>query len=81
MLVYVAYGLLVAHVTLGALQSETSPVLASALIVGAFTVVTLHLTAAFREKRIDRARHQATADGFVEVCKVDRIPENCATIG
>jgi len=80
MLVYVAYGLLVAHVTLGALQSETSPVLASALIVAASTVVSLHLAAAFREKRIDRARHSAAADGFVEVCKVDRIPEKCATI-
>src|SRR5204862_1578971 len=30
MLVYLAYALLVAHVTLGALQSETSPVLAAA---------------------------------------------------
>src|SRR5437879_5448310 len=49
MLVYVAYALLVAHVTLGALQSETSPVLASALIVGVATVLMLHLAAAFRE--------------------------------
>jgi methionine sulfoxide reductase heme-binding subunit len=80
MLVYVAYGLLVAHVTLGALQSETSPVLASALIVAATTVVSLHLAAAFREKRIDSARHQAGVDGFVEVCKADRISEKCATI-
>src|SRR5919198_69805 len=29
MLVYAAYGLLIAHVTLGALQSETSPILAA----------------------------------------------------
>src|SRR5438105_6860477 len=34
MLVYVAYALLVAHVVLGALQSERSPVLAIALVVG-----------------------------------------------
>ena len=80
MLVYVAYALLVAHVTLGALQSETSPVLASALIVGVATVLSLHLAAAFREKRVDRARHQAVDEGFVEVCKVDRIAEKCATI-
>src|SRR6266699_5337434 len=58
MLVYVAYALLVAHITLGALQSETSPVLASVLIVGVATVLSLHLAAAFREKRIDQARHQ-----------------------
>jgi nitrite reductase/ring-hydroxylating ferredoxin subunit/DMSO/TMAO reductase YedYZ heme-binding membrane subunit len=80
MLVYVAYALLVAHVTLGALQSEKSPVLASALILGVASVLSLHLAVAFREKRIDRARHQATHEGFVEVCKVDRIPEKCATI-
>src|SRR6266699_1697862 len=80
MLVYLAYALLVAHVTLGALQSETSPLLAFALIVGVTTVLSLHLAAAFREKRVDRARHQAVDEGFVEVCKVDRIAEKCATI-
>ena len=34
MLVYLAYALLIAHVTLGALQSETSPVLAAVLAAG-----------------------------------------------
>ncbi len=80
MLVYVAYTLLVAHVTLGALQSEASPVLASALIVGVATMLSLHLAAAFREKRIDEVRHRAVREGFVEVCKVERIAEECATI-
>jgi methionine sulfoxide reductase heme-binding subunit len=80
MLVYLAYALLVAHVTLGALQSERSPVLASALIVGVATVVTLHFAAALRERRVDRARHQLVGQGFVEVCKVDRIAEKCASI-
>src|SRR5229473_2547200 len=50
MLVYLAYMLLVAHVVLGALQSETSPLLASSLVVGAITVMSLHLAAAFRGK-------------------------------
>ena len=80
MLVYVAYALLVGHVTLGALQSESSPVLATALILGVASVLSLHLAAAFREKRADREKHQAVNAGFVEVCKVDRIPEKCATI-
>ena len=80
MLVYVAYAMLVAHVTLGALQSETSPVLVSALIFGVTTVLSLHLAAAFREKRIDQASHRAVEEGFVEVCRVDRIAEKCATI-
>ena len=80
MLVYAAYALLVAHVTLGALQTETNLVLAAALIVGVASVLSLHLAAAFREKRVDEARHQAVEEGFVEVCKLDRIPEKCATI-
>jgi sulfoxide reductase heme-binding subunit YedZ len=80
MLVYVAYALLVAHVVLGALQSEGSPVLAAVLIVGAAAVVSLHLAAAFRGKRIDEEKRLAAHDGFVEVCRVERIPEKCATI-
>jgi len=80
MMVYVAYALLVAHVTLGALQSETQPVLAAALALGAVIVVSLHLAAAFRERRVDRKKLDAANEGFVEVCKVDRIPEKCATI-
>lgn len=80
MLVYVAYALLVAHVALGALQTERNPVLAAALIVGVAIVLSLHLAAAFREKRVDEARHQAVEEGFVEVCKVDRIAEKCATV-
>src|SRR5215813_13724362 len=42
MLVYVAYALLVVHVILGALQSETSPVLALLLALGMLTVLGLH---------------------------------------
>lgn len=80
MMVYAAYALLVAHVTLGALQSETSPVLAGSLILAVGTVVSLHLAAALREKKVDRVKAQALADGFVEVCRVDRIPAKCATI-
>jgi sulfoxide reductase heme-binding subunit YedZ len=80
MMVYVAYALLVAHITLGALQSETSTLLAGVLIFSVCTVVSLHLAAAFREKRIDRAKLEAQVDGFVAVCRVDRIPEKCATI-
>ncbi|HXZ34149.1 MAG TPA: Rieske 2Fe-2S domain-containing protein [Terriglobales bacterium] len=80
MMVYVAYALLVAHITLGALQSETSPILAGSLILALATVVCLHLVAALREKKIDRAKRKALDEGFVEVCAVDRIAEKCATI-
>jgi len=80
MLVYLAYALLVAHITLGALQTESSPLLADVLIFAVSTVLSLHLAAALRERRIDRMRKRTAADGFVGVCDVAGIPENCATI-
>ena len=36
MMVYFAYGLLIAHVSFGALQSETSPLLAGVLGAGSW---------------------------------------------
>ena len=80
MLVYVAYALLVAHVALGALQSEANPLLTIVLSAGVTIVVSLHLAAAFRAKRIDSDKRAASQNGFVEVCKVDGIPEKCVTI-
>src|SRR5882757_11285565 len=53
MLVYVAYALLVGHVTLGLLQSETSALLAVGAGVGLLTVITLHVAAARREAKVD----------------------------
>jgi DMSO/TMAO reductase YedYZ heme-binding membrane subunit/nitrite reductase/ring-hydroxylating ferredoxin subunit len=79
MMVYVAYGLLIAHVTLGALQSETSPVLAAVLGAGLVWVAGLHLTAGFIERRIDRAAPPAT-EGFVPVCNVESIPDSRACV-
>jgi len=54
------YALLVSARDSGALQSETSPVLAAALI-GESHRTFASSAAAFREKRVDRARYQATA--------------------
>src|SRR5207248_2824886 len=78
MLVYVAYALLIAHVTLGALQSEPSPALAAILGAGLATVIALHLAAAFRERRVDEKPAVPAAEGFVEVCPVEAIPEDRA---
>lgn len=80
MMVYVAYGLLVVHVTLGALQSERSPLLALLLGAGMATVLSLHLAAGVRERRIDRRRVEVEQDGFVEVCPVEKIPEKRAVV-
>ena len=80
MFVYAAYGLLIAHVTLGALQSETSPALASLPGIGMATVIGLHLAAAHREHLIDSKKIETAKDGFVEVCRLDEIPEKRAKI-
>ena len=79
MLVYLAYALLIGHVTLGALQSETSPLLAGFLAVGLTVVTTLHLSAAMVERRADRER-AAASNGYVPVCNLDSIPEKRACV-
>jgi nitrite reductase/ring-hydroxylating ferredoxin subunit/DMSO/TMAO reductase YedYZ heme-binding membrane subunit len=71
MMVYVAYGLLIAHVTLGALQSETSPLLAIVLGAGMTVVIALHIAAGAIETR---------KDAYVAACEVDAIPENRARV-
>src|SRR5215510_4404152 len=53
MLVYVAYALLVLHVTFGALQGEGSPVYVGVVALGLVIVLGLHVVAGFREAGAD----------------------------
>jgi nitrite reductase/ring-hydroxylating ferredoxin subunit/DMSO/TMAO reductase YedYZ heme-binding membrane subunit len=78
--VYLAYGLLLLHVAFGALQSETSPALAGLLALGFVGVKGLHAVAGRREARRDAAAPSAAAEGWVDVCHVDEIPEKRARI-
>ena len=78
MFVYVAYALLVAHIALGALQTEHSPLLAAALVCSVVTICSVHLAAARKEARIDL--NQAPTNCFVEACGVADIDENRARI-
>lgn len=81
MSVYLAYGLLVMHVALGALQAETSPWLAGCLGLGMVVLLGLHVVAGWREHRGDlEPSVTAETDGFVEICRVDDIPEKRARI-
>lgn len=80
MLVYVAYALLVLHVTFGILQSETSPVYVMAVAIGLFTVMGLHIAAAKQEKPRDCELISAVDDGFIDACALVDIPENRARI-
>ena len=80
MLVYFAYALLVAHVTLGLLQSERSPWLVAAMVASIALVLTLHLAATRKEKKIDQAAHEKDAGNFVAACRVNEIPEKFAKV-
>lgn len=80
MLVYVAYALLVLHVSLGVLQAETSPWLAGLLGLGMTVVLGLHLLAGFREKAADVERTRLDGGEFVRVCAVDEIEEDRARV-
>jgi len=80
MFVYVAYALLVAHVTLGALQSERSPWLVVAMALSLVTVLSLHLAAAVQEKKIDASTLETRDTNFVAACPVDAIREKCAKV-
>jgi nitrite reductase/ring-hydroxylating ferredoxin subunit len=80
MLVYLAYGLLVAHVVLGALQADRNIAMAVLLGVGIVLVTVFHLLAGAKERAVDRAVAGAERDGFIEVCAVDSIPEKRAKV-
>ena len=79
MLVYPAYVLLVTHVTLGALQSERNPILALLTGSGFVTVISLHLAAAFKERKRDGKKCLEKED-FVFVCGIDAIPDKRAHV-
>ncbi|MEW6273310.1 MAG: Rieske 2Fe-2S domain-containing protein [Thermodesulfobacteriota bacterium] len=82
MLVYFAWAAVVLHVSLGVLQAERSPVLVAALALAVAPVLVLHAVAALRERDVDREPDEARTadDGFVEVCRVEDIPEKRARI-
>jgi nitrite reductase/ring-hydroxylating ferredoxin subunit/DMSO/TMAO reductase YedYZ heme-binding membrane subunit len=80
MSVYLAYALIVLHVMFGVIQGETSTLLAWALCAGVITVLSLHTVAGRREVPRDREPIRTRADGFVDVCGVDEIPETRAFV-
>jgi sulfoxide reductase heme-binding subunit YedZ len=80
MSVYVAYGLLVMHVTLGVLQSETSSIYVGLVGLGLFLVAGTHLAAGKGEWRRDRDGDREAAGDWVRVAKVSEIPMDRAAI-
>lgn len=78
-LVYVAYALVIGHITLGVLQAETSPILTVALGIGMFSLIAIHLVSGFSERALDTEQAIDNKD-FIDVCTVDEIPEKRACI-
>lgn len=77
MLVYLAYALLIGHVFLGNFQQETSVFTIGFMLIGFVTITCLHITAAFKEGKLDKA---SNTDAWLKVCDVDEIEEDRAKI-
>lgn len=81
MMVYAAWGLLVMHIALGALQTERSAAYAVLVGISVLLVSGLHISAGLTARRRDRSQRSAhESDGWIEVCDVDDIPEKSARI-
>ncbi len=80
MFVYLAYGLLVAHVVLGALQAHTDPLLTVIVGIGLIWIVGLHLVSGLQEFRKDQNLLFPDAEGFVEIGTIGDIPEYRAKV-
>jgi len=78
--VYLAYGLLVGHVVLGALQTNKHPFLTITVLVGMLWILGLHLVAGYREFQKDRPILKPNEEGFVDVGTASEIPESRAKI-
>lgn len=73
--VYAAYGLVLAHVALGALQSERAPAYPILLGTGFLVVVGLHLASWSREKALDAAPGGAADGEFAPTVPVSELRE------
>ncbi len=80
MFVYLAYFLVVMHVMLGVIQYEKNPVFVIILFAGTATLITLHLLAALKERKIDEQQFALKREGFVYVCEVNDVKDSRAKI-
>ncbi len=78
MLLYVAYGLVLAHVALGSLQSETNPLYAVLLFGGTALIAALHTLAGVREWRRDSSA--AATGAWIDAGVIDDIEPGAARV-
>jgi nitrite reductase/ring-hydroxylating ferredoxin subunit len=79
MLLYLAFGLVVIHVSLGIMQSERTLLIPAMLVGGFGTVAALHILAGRRERAADR-RVAAMEEGWIVVGAPQSIPDRAARI-
>ncbi|MFG0283538.1 MAG: Rieske 2Fe-2S domain-containing protein [Phycisphaerales bacterium JB039] len=79
MSVYIAYGLLVIHVSLGALQSERSLLYPLLMLAGAVMLMALHIGAGLKEARRDAGALDLNNE-WIDACAIDDIPEDRAAV-
>jgi nitrite reductase/ring-hydroxylating ferredoxin subunit len=78
--VYFAYALILLHVALGAFQQEGQLITTAAMAFGFFLVSVLHLTAAVKEGRKDKAKSRWNEEGWQRLCTPDEIQDDRAKI-
>jgi methionine sulfoxide reductase heme-binding subunit len=82
MSVYLAYGLLVAHVLFGVVQLDKSSLSFIMIAVGMTIVTCLHVAAGWKQGQLDRMAKRVESDlaheGFVFACLQSEIAENRA---
>ncbi|MBL7744663.1 MAG: ferric reductase-like transmembrane domain-containing protein [Chitinophagaceae bacterium] len=80
MFVYLAYLLVVMHVMLGVIQYENNPVFVIIILAGAVTLITLHLLAGSKERKLDKRKFSLEQEGFMYVCPAEEIEDSRAKI-
>ncbi|NJK42388.1 MAG: Rieske 2Fe-2S domain-containing protein [Aquincola sp.] len=80
MLVYWAYALIVAHIVLGSVQGEKSPLYAVVVGAGAALVALLHIVTGAREAKRDKGAQDLEADGWLRAGSAIDIPDGRAQI-
>ena len=78
--VYLAYGLVLMHVILGAFQQEGNGVTAGLMLFGFLLVSGLHLVAAVNENRKDKTISLWNEEGWQRLCKPEEIAIDRAKI-
>ena len=78
MMVYIAYGLIVMHVFLGAFQQETSLFSIGLIGTGMLAIISLHLISGVKEYKIDKKK--VAENEWVHVCHVNDIEDTRAKI-